>query len=139
MEKLHSYIVTNNPDLMLGLQENLSVTSYLEEKMSLIDPMLETLQKEGKPAYIIEELCMNELMKDLRPSKFNYIKEILETEFEDKFKQFRESGILTYEIVNMIAVCKPVFDNMRFSEENEDDRMLQYAIIGTIQEYLEQE
>lgn len=136
-EKLHSYIVTNNPELMLSLQGSFSMTRYLDEKLKSIQPFLDTLAAEGKPQYIIEELAMIELTKEVRPSKFNYIKEILETEFEATYNRFRDSGVLTYEIVNMIAVCKPVFDEMRFSEDGAEERKLRYAIIGTIQEYLE--
>ncbi len=136
-EKLHSYIVENNPELVLNLQGSLSVTKYLEEKVSAIQPMLDSLEAASKPSYIIEELCMNELTKDLRPSKFNYIKEILEAEFEEVFNKLRDSGVLTYEIVNMITACNPVFEEMGFSEDRAEDRKLRYAVTGTIQEYLE--
>ncbi len=136
-EKLHSYIVANNPELMLNLQGSFSMTRYMDEKLKNIQPFLDMLTEEGKPQYIVEELCMNELTKDLRPSKFNYIKEILETEFEETYNKFRNSGVLTYEIVNMIAACNPVFAELGFNEEKLTDRLVRAAITGAIGEYLE--
>ncbi|MBA3830115.1 MAG: DUF1896 family protein [Taibaiella sp.] len=136
-EKLRSYIIDNNPDVMLGLQQGFSFTKYLKEKVELVIPMMEQLIAEGKPQYIIEELCMNELTKDLRPSRFNYIKEILEEDFLQAYTRFREMGVLTYEVINLIEACKPVFEKMGFSEDTAEQRQLRYAVMGTIQEYLE--
>lgn len=68
-EKLWAYIVHNTPDLMLSLQENYSVTRYLEEKVSAIMPTVTQLLDEGKPQYAIEELCLNAMTEDLKPSR----------------------------------------------------------------------
>ncbi|MBF9252138.1 DUF1896 family protein [Pontibacter sp. 172403-2] len=138
IEKLRSYIVQNNPDVMLRLQEDFSLTRYLEQKFQNVQPLLENLLAENKPQYIIEELCLNDLTKDLRPSKFNYIRSLLEEEFEQYFARMKEAGMLTYEIVNLINSCEPVFEALRFSEENENNGALQNAIQGTIQQYIEQ-
>src|SRR5471030_137462 len=90
IEKLRSYIIQNNVDLLLKLQRDFSVTRYLEDKIAGITPQLDQWVAEGKPQYIIEELCMNELTKDLRPSKFNYIREILEEDFLQTYEKFRD-------------------------------------------------
>lgn len=127
-EKLWTYIVHNNPDLMLNLQQDFSVTHYLEEKMNGIQPLASQLLAENKPGYIIEELCMTELTKDLRPSKFNFICNILEDEFEQDFLRIKESGLLTYEIVNLISESETVFETLGFTEINEQDQMLRYAL-----------
>ncbi len=136
-EKLWTYIVHNNPDLMLNLQQDFSVTHYLEEKMNSIQPLTSQLLAENKPRYIIEELCMTELTKDLRPSKFNFICNILEEEFEQDFLRIKESGLLIYEIVNLISESETVFETLGFTEINEQDQMLHYAIAGTIRQYME--
>ena len=136
-EKLWTYIVHNNPDLMLNLQQDFSVTHYLEEKMNGIQPLTSQLLAENKPGYIIEELCMAELTKDLRPSKFNFICDILEEEYEQDFQRIKESGLLIYEIVNLISESETVFDSLGFTEINEQDQMLRYAIAGTIRQYME--
>ncbi|MBW8334471.1 MAG: DUF1896 family protein [Prolixibacteraceae bacterium] len=136
-DKLWTYIVHNNPDLMLNLQQDFSVTHYLEEKINGIQSLTSQLLAENKPGYIIEELCMTELTKELRPSKFNYICNILEDEFEQDFLRIKESGLLTYELVNMIRESEPVYETLGFTEINEQDQMLRYAITGTIRQYME--
>ena len=134
-EKLHQYIKENNPDLLLTLQQNENVSDYLKEKVDSMDVLLNELIAANTPAYIIEERCMDELTKELRPSKFNYLISILEEEFEKDFHRLTENGILTYEIVNLIEDCNPVFKAFVFSEENESNRHLHYAITGAIKEY----
>jgi hypothetical protein len=135
-EKLWAYIVHNNPDLMFDLQEDYSVTRYLDEKVKAIMPTAERLLSERKPLYVIEELCVKEMTEELRPSRFLYIREMLEEEFPDDWQRLREDGLLTYEIINMMESCREIFDSFKFSTENEDDRLLRGAIIGQVQEYL---
>ena len=136
-EKLWTYIVHNNPDLMLNLQQDFAVTDYLVEKVSGIQFLTSQLLAENIPGYIIEELSMAELTKDLRPSKFNYIQGVLEDEFEEDFLRIKESGMLTYEIINLITESETVFETLGFMQDNEQDRMLRYAIAGTIRQYME--
>ena len=136
MEKLRAWITEHNPDLLLKLQGNFSVTQYLEDKVASVMPMVQQLLSEGKANYIIEELCVNELTADLRPSKFDYLKTVLEEDFPDDYNRMAESGVLTYELVNLIEACKEVFETHGFSEENEDNRFLRYAVIAEIHDYL---
>ena len=138
IQKLHHYIIANNPEVLIELQGESRVTDYLETKVTSIKEMLEQLQADRNPEYIIEEVCMKELTKDLKPSKSNYIKEILEEDFNQQYGQFRDAGILTTEIINLIKFCQSVFEDLRFSEENEDNRFIRYAITGMISEYLQQ-
>ncbi|MBX2933916.1 MAG: DUF1896 family protein [Ferruginibacter sp.] len=137
IQKLQQYIIANNPDLLVELQGERKVTSYLQSKVAGINETLEQLLKNKTPEYIIEEVCMEELTEDLRPSRYNYLKQILEEEFKQQYEQFRDVGILTTEIVNLIQVCKPVFEDLNFSEENEDNQFTRYVIIGSISGYLE--
>jgi hypothetical protein len=137
IQKLHDYLKENDPDLLLELEEQGNVTTYLSNKINMVDSVLKKYQ--GKPGYIIEEACMNVLIQDLRPSKFNYVRRILEEEFENDYQQFLASGTLQFEVINMINQCKIIFDTIGFTEENEDSRELLYAITGTISEYLERE
>jgi hypothetical protein len=119
------------------LEEECKVKEYLSNKISTIKPLLEQLEK-GKPAYIIEETCMDILTKELRPSKFNYISNILEEEFEDTYQLLLESGTLKFEIINLINHCQSVFQAIEFTEED-DNPLLNYAVTGAISEYLEKE
>jgi hypothetical protein len=137
INNLYQYIRVNNPDILLDVEETGSITTYLSDKVSSVDFLYKQLSTEGKPAYIIEELCMNFLTQDLKPSRYNYIRNILEAEFELKYKELIESGLLLYEVSNMIKYCQSVFDDLNFSEANEENRFLRYAITGVIKEYLD--
>lgn len=135
-EKLWAYIVQNNPELMFSLQEDYTVSRYLEEKVDGIMPMVEELLSQKKPLYVIEELCLNAMSQELKPSKFLYIREVLEEEFPEDYHRLREDGLLTYEVINMMEVCKDTFESFNFSIENEDQRHLRYAIIAQVHDYL---
>lgn len=135
--KLHEYLIQNNADLLTSLQAKNNVSVYLKDKVNSVGPLADELIAESTPGYIIHERCMDELTKDLRPSRFNYIISILDEEFETDYNQFEESGILTYEVINLVEVCKPVFEALGFTVENEDDKGLRYAITGTVKNYLE--
>lgn len=135
--KLHQYITDNNPDLLITLQQEGNVSGYLKGKVVSIDLLMNELLGSGTPAYIIEERCMDELTKELRPSKFNYLIFILEEEFEADYYRLKESGLLTYEVINLIEICTPVFDALSFTVENENNRHLRYSITGAVKEYFE--
>lgn len=134
-QKLHLYLRENNPDILLPLEEERKVTSWMRDKILTVESLIKEL--DGQPEYTIEQTCMEFLTKDLRPSKFIYIKNILEEEFENNYKQLLESGSIMFEGVNLVRQCKPVFDELHFNKENEDDRLIKYAIIGAIAEYLD--
>lgn len=136
INKLHAYIRQNNPDMLMALEEESSVTKYLTDKTSAVDSIAAQLQSEGNPPYIIETICMEILTEDLRPSRFNYICTVLEEDFENTYQQLQSSGALIPEAINMMGECKPVFEQVGFKEENENSRQLRYAITGTISEYL---
>lgn len=136
MEKLWTYIVHNNPELMLRLQEEKGVRQYLEVKVSGIMPQVTQLLEEGRPLYIIEEMALNVLTAELKPSRYRYLLSVLEEEFPQDYERLKESGTLTYEIVNLIEACKDIFSDFDFNIDNEDNRHLRYAIIGEIHHYL---
>lgn len=134
--KLHEYIRENNPDMLTALREKNAVTGYLHEKILSIDSLLIDLLAANTPTYIIEERCMDALTRDLRPSRFNYLKLLLEEKFPSQYEQFSNNGILTTELINMIHHSQPVFEETRFSEENENDKNLQDTITASVQAYL---
>lgn len=138
-EKLWAYIVQNNPDLMHQLQDEYHVVKYLEEKVSSVMPLAMSYLEKNIPGYAIVELCMEEMTKDLKPSRYNYIVSILSEKFAEKYSQLRENGLLAYEAVNLVEYCKAVFDDFRFNEENKDKSMMvQHAVTAKIREYFVQ-
>ena len=137
INKLHEYIREYNPDLLMQLEEEGAVTEYLSDKVDALNAIINQSDKE-QPTYIIEAICMDVLTQDLRPSKFNYISLVLEEEFGTTYQQLQESGTIKFEVINLINKCHSVFDDLNFSEENEDNQFLRYCIVGTISEYLEE-
>ncbi|MET6998678.1 hypothetical protein [Chitinophaga defluvii] len=121
---------------MFHLQEDYSVTRYLEEKVAGILPTVAQLLSENRPAYVIEELCLNAMTEELKPSRYRYLRSVLEEDFNTEYEAWKESGTLTYELCNLIETCKEIFDGQGFSSANEQDRYLRYAIIGQVQAYL---
>jgi hypothetical protein len=134
--KLLQYISENNPGLLVLLEQKNEITSFLHSKVSEVDGLLAELQEANKPEYIVEEVCMDALTKDLQPSRYNYVKNILEEEFEYAFYNFQRLGVLTYEVINIINFSKDTFESFEFTEESENSRLLRYAIVGLISEYL---
>jgi hypothetical protein len=78
-------------------------------------------------------------LKYLEPDerqRYDYLHEVLEEEFEQTHLTFHVSGILVYELLNLLAACAHLFDEFGFPE-SEDSRLLRYAVTGAIAEYLE--
>jgi hypothetical protein len=137
INQLHSYLVHHHTDLLIALQEDHRLTDYLGAKVGSVSDLLEQLEGEGRPPYVIEALCLEELTRDLRPSRFGYIREVLETEFEPAFQWYSRSRILTYEVINLTGACEPIFEVFALSGANEDDKELRSAVINMMAEYLE--
>lgn len=135
-EKLWAYIVHNNPDLLFKLQEEYSVVRYLEEKVRDVIPVLIRLLLEERPQYMIEELCLNAMTEELRPSKFQFVQSVLAEEFDSDHRRLKVEGRLTYEVLNMLDVCKAIFDELGLSEENKQDGKIYYAVYRQISDYL---
>lgn len=135
-EKLWDYIIRNNPELMFSLQEGYSVKGYLEEKIKALQPQLELWKKQGVPDFMMEEKAMLVLTEDLKSSRFHFIKNTLEEDFKGTFMEFKETGTLTYEVVNLVEACKEVFEAIGFSEENQKSKRLSDAIKAIIRQYL---
>ncbi len=134
-KKLHTYIKDNNPELLFQLEQDNALHDYLSAKVIAALELMGHLSDE--PEYIMEEACMEVLTQELKPSKFNYIINILEEEFLEKYEQLQESGTLKLEAINMVNQCLPVFEEQHFAEEDEDNRFLRLAITGAIGNYLE--
>ena len=70
--------------------------------------------------------------------RYDYLRLVLEDEFEETYLQFLISGILPYEVLNLLPFCAHYFEEFGFPE-SEDSRLLRYAVTGTIAQYLEGE
>ncbi len=135
--KLFQYITINNPDLLFNLQADRHVSVYIQEKIRSVEKLVEQLTQAKTPEYLIIEQCMDALTDDLRPSRYLYIKNILETEFEENAIRMKEAGVMTYEICSLITYCDPVFSALEFSQATEDSQPIYNAITGSIAEFFD--
>jgi hypothetical protein len=135
--KLLEYIRDNNPDLLFALKAEDMLLSWLYSKSDTAEPLWLQMQADKQPDYIIEQACLNELTKELRPSRYIFILNLLQEEFENEYALLVKSGLLQHEAVNMIGYCDSVFNDLQFTEENEDNQFIRYAICGAISEYLD--
>lgn len=135
--KLLEYIRDNNPDILFALEAEDKLRSWLYDKAYSAEPLIQQLKNDKQPDYIIQETCLDEITRDLRPSRYNYILNILEQEFGKDYDLLVQSGLLQHETINMISYCNSTFDDLRFAEENEDNQFIRYAITGAVSEYLE--
>lgn len=122
---LVGYIRENNPNILFQLEEENRLHEWVSEKVSSVSHISD------------ETVCLQTMTADLRPSKFNYIKDILEDEFPKDFQRLHDTGVLTFEIINMIDSCKDVFVQIPLTDKNEDDSMLRYAVTGVLSDYLQ--
>ena len=134
--RLSDFITDNNPELIVNAGRNFSLSQFVNDRIENAAQLLKELNRSGKPEAVILEMCMKELTKDLVPSKANYIRGILQAEFPHDYDRFSETGVLTYEVVNLIEVCAEVFETYEFNEKNKNGRFLRYAAIAVIHDYL---
>ena len=120
MDRLHLRLMQLNPELYLQLQEEHRVTDYLNSFLLVPGDPEETLRDA------------------ISPTRYDYVAAVLQEDFAETFLRYSGTGILTYELINLAAACTDVFDHFGFPD-NDDSRMLRYAVIGTIAEYLEGE
>lgn len=135
-EKLWTYIIDHNPDLMYDLQEEYRVTDYLDEKVASIIRDVEDLMDKDLPFATIQEICVERMTVELRPSKFLFVRDIIKIEFPLAYEAMTESGMLTYEVINLIRFCEKIFDKYGFSEHTVHDKKLRAAIVGEVDFYL---
>jgi hypothetical protein len=136
IRKLHDWLFQNNPDVLFELQHDGKLVEYLEAKVDGLGDLPEKLRSDGRPSDVVDEICMNELTQEYLPSRYNYLMEIIESDFLETFYGWKEGGVLIYAVVDLLGKCQATLNSLKFSEGNEDDRMIRYAVIGVIKEYL---
>jgi hypothetical protein len=136
MEKLNRFLVENHPDLVVSLQADGRVTQYLQDRLDMLDDLPEVLLEKGQPLYIAEDMCMEILTRDLQASKYHFICSQLSNFFETIYEDWSVSGILVFEVINLIQLCDPVFLEFGFCEESGDDPKISAAAVEVIGKYV---
>lgn len=131
------YLKSHHPDLVLEWNLSEALHETIEQQLDQVKPLLEKLSMDELQTDDILEQCLNELITELPASRFDYISELLSSEFEEQHEKLLTSGLLPYECMNLLQHCKPVFDKLNFSLTNEDDSFIRYAVIAAISDYFE--
>jgi hypothetical protein len=139
MEQLWAYVIVNNPELMIKLKADNSVTTYLETKVAAVMPLVEKLVGDEKPNHVITELCLNELTADLGASRFRYIRYILEEEFPNVYRQLKTDGTLSFETIHIVSALKKALDELNFNAENAYEDDVYDVVVNCVWQYLNQE
>lgn len=136
LHRLHDYMRHCNPDQLIRLQAQGKVTEYLTDKVKLIDPLLNEMLLATASPLAIEEVCMNVLTEDLKPSKYLYIQEILLEFFGATYVQWQRDNILLYEIINILDGCASVLRYWHLPEEHPENLLRRHAVEHYIREYI---
>lgn len=129
---LLSYMIQNSPELLMALQSDQKVSEYIEQKVTLVGPLLDNLIREETPTHEVEAECLKTLTEDLRPSKFRFISRLLEKEFPHYYQRLKAAGTITLEITNIISTSIDIFDTFGFTEKSEEDIAFLYAIKNAV-------
>lgn len=135
-EKLWDYIIHNNPDLMYKLQDKYQVSEYLDDKVKGVLALADEMLSDSTPLEVIEEICLNVLTADLKPSRFIYLRSLLLQEFEDTYLDLVNSGTLIFEVMNLMEACNELFETYGFTRESKTDSDLWNVLIPQIKDYL---
>lgn len=136
LENFRAYLVSHHPDLVLNSNPDYPLSRFIRERMEGVMPTLKFLQDQGKPAHEILAICMKELTNGLRPSRADYIREVIATEYPREHHLMINSGTLTARVAKLVAICADVFEAFGFSKANHDCTRLRHAMIAKISEDL---
>ena len=128
---LLGYIRENNPDLLQQLDEDDALHAWVLEKIGEVEIVL----KQSKDRRIPDNEFLDLMTADLKPSKYNYLRDLLEEEFPDDHERLKESGMLRYEILHIIHLCSYYFETMPINDDPDENRQLDYAVSGMITDY----
>jgi hypothetical protein len=134
-EQLQLYIAENYPEKVHQLNPDVPFSTYMEDRVNLIEPLMDELISQGKNHEEILDICMDEIISVMPPSKYNYLLEVMEEEFPAEYDTFKSLGVLQYTVINIMQQCEDAFEAFDFSHDTIDDRFMRYMVIAEIHDY----
>jgi len=138
LTKLHTHMASNYPDVLVTLQDEISVTKFLESKLDLLEDLPYVLLAKGTPLYIVEEMCLEVLEKSLGPSRFNYFCSLLQNNFETQYFDWLAAGVLPYEVMNLMELTHESFQKNGSVESEWEKDEFQLSLMEIIDGYLQE-
>ena len=133
---LRAYLAQHHPDLLFEVERENGVNAFIAAAIESLGDQPDELARQGTPAYVIEEICMEQLTQGFRPSRYDYLLSLLEDEFNATFAVWAERDLLSSVVLILLRDCGTVFDRFGFCEQNEDDEQLRDEMITVIQRSL---
>jgi hypothetical protein len=129
---LLGYIKENNPDLLMQLDEDDALHAWVIEKIHEVELVL----GDAKARRVPDNEFMDLMTVDLKPSKFHYMRDLLEDQFPEEFDQLLASGELRFEVIQMIGLCNHLFEAMPLREDIDENAQLDHAVKTVMTNYL---
>ncbi len=137
LDRLLSYVAEHNPELAVMLSPKVSMLDFLNGKVQLVQPYAAKLEQQGKPMDEILTSCLHVMTAELRPSKYQYVLSLLNSDFPENYAQMESAGVLKAEIIHLVCTGAGIFRNFCFAEETKNSSLLRHAIIHHIHQHLE--
>ena len=134
-EKFSAFIEENHPDLIIN--DKSAVIKAIEERAEKATKLFNALIEEGIHTDAALEHSLKELKEDYIFSKFNYIENILNDNFESYYNELFETNTLQEKVVEYVTRFEGIFEKFPINDDFIDDKKLYYEIIGAIEETLE--
>jgi len=129
---LLGYIKENNPDLLMQLDEDDALHAWVIEKIREVELVL----GDAKARRVPDNEFMDLMTVDLKPSKFHYMRDLLEDQFPEDFDQLLASGELRFAIIQMIGLCNHLFESNPLREDIDENAQLDHAVKAVMTDYL---
>lgn len=136
-EKVYEVMVENNPDLIVSLQTENGVTSFIESLVESKRATIETILRSNHQPNEKEEEILNELMSELVPSRFHYVRDLFSSNYKEKYEEFLQLGMVNTIVMNLLEFCGKIFERHGFSNMTEDSPWLQFEILASMEAYFE--
>ncbi|WP_354375900.1 hypothetical protein [Pedobacter africanus] len=136
MNGLTAYVAENNPELAITLSPKVSMIDFLNGKVQLVLPVAARLIQSGKSKDEVIRACINIMTVELRPSRYQYIRGLVESDFPEDFLRMQANGVLKAEVVHLVCSAAIIFRSFDFSEETAQSNLLRHAIVAHIADHL---
>ena len=133
-KRYHHFLCEGYPELILG--EEPPLKTIIEEKIITIAPMIPRLRKEGHQDPAILELCFQSMKASTAPSRFLFLKGILQEHFHGDYLFLREQGTLSAELIRLLGQSETLFGQYPISEGEIFSAELRQALIPLIADFL---
>lgn len=131
-------VVFQYPEIISSFPDNERFDAYLLEQLQILRPIFEEYCQTGIAKTEAMELTMKHWAQILGPSKYNFIEDILEAEFEDAYNDYEQMGLLQLEVMNLADVCSTEFERFGF-DADDGNRLLYYGIVSRMEEHFKGE